>query len=711
MSLKNLSVGKKLLFGFGLVIVLIAIILCVTLGTSIQRNKQLAKIESMSQLQDEANILKEEFLRARIELRTVYTSSGQDAVESYRLASNSILNAIARLDNIQQIVAGLPLEDQAIYGEINTVLGAMFDDIVRNVDGIHQNDLAIMEASTRMLSAFNDMSTAATQLYDAAEDILIDMIQETPETAQRYINNVISPTEDMILDMAGLRVNASYLILNLDTNMIGVLEEELTKIQKTCTDIRSHLSSQVGIQAAETVQNAIAVCFQEMEDTGRLIQSSQQLIAQTRQLTSQLDDSVDAGAQTIEAEVTGLLRAMALSSVFTMTLQSIIVLIAIAISIAVGLTISRSITKPLLTMKNVLVEAGETGNMAFDEDTMKHLQEEGAHENEIAHSIRAFSVLLEHIVRVSDCLTRISKGDLTVHIKPLSEKDTMSNALESMTDNLNSMFQEISNVAMQVTGASNEIAQGSQILAQGSTEQAATIEEISASVSQIDEQMTQASQTSDDAAKLGNQISAIAQEGSHKMDEMMKATQEISDASSAIERVIKVIDDIAFQTNILALNAAVEAARAGQHGKGFAVVADEVRNLAGKSAEAARETTNLISTNIEKTQLGLSISQDTADNLAQIIEGIQASSQSIQALALQTQQAKHSTGEVNQAIEQVAHVVHQNSATSEQSAAASQQMNSQAQILQQLLRHFTLRDSSAKPGKVSVSPPIDAMRL
>ncbi|MDL2234442.1 methyl-accepting chemotaxis protein, partial [Ruminococcaceae bacterium OttesenSCG-928-L11] len=295
------------------------------------------------------------------------------------------------------------------------------------------------------------------------------------------------------------------------------------------------------------------------------------------------------------------------------------------------------------------------------------------------------------LIEKAKVLEIVADGDLTPQVKQASDQDTIGNAIALMLTNLNGMFSEINGISAQVASSSNEIANGAQSLAQGASEQAATVEEISAAVAQIATQSGASAEAAQVAAVDGSAIRDIAMEGDDKMQNMMNAVVEINEASKAIEKVIKAIDDIAFQTNILALNAAVEAARAGQHGKGFAVVADEVRNLAGKSAEAAKETASLISTNLEKAELGLSISNDTAQSLQKIVEGIQKTSDALRDMAEQSEQIQSATMQVTTAVDQVAQVVQQNSATSEESAAASEQMSSQAQALRGMVAHFRLR--------------------
>jgi methyl-accepting chemotaxis protein len=304
--------------------------------------------------------------------------------------------------------------------------------------------------------------------------------------------------------------------------------------------------------------------------------------------------------------------------------------------------------------------------------------------------------MIENTRRQTQIIEHIAGGDLTVSLQARSEKDIMNNALISMLDMNNHVFSNISRSADQVAIASQQIADSSQALAQGSTEQAASVQELSSAIAEIAHKTKTNADMAGDAAELADTIRSNAEKGSRQMTEMIGAVKDINQSSLNISRVMKVIDDIAFQTNILALNAAVEAARAGAHGKGFAVVAEEVRNLASKSAEAANDTGAMIQDSMSKAEFGSRIADETAVSLAEIISGIDESGKLIAEIARSSEEQSSGITQVNIGIDQVAQVVQQNSATAQESAAAAEEMSGQSSMLQGLISQFKLKDENTR---------------
>jgi len=215
---------------------------------------------------------------------------------------------------------------------------------------------------------------------------------------------------------------------------------------------------------------------------------------------------------------------------------------------------------------------------------------------------------------------------------------------------------------------------------------------LSSSIADIAQKTKENAGIAEQAANLAHSIMSSAEKGGVQMAEMQQAVKEINQASQAIGKIIKTIDDIAFQTNILALNAAVEAARAGQHGKGFAVVAEEVRNLAAKSANAAKETGAMIQNSMDKATLGVRIADETTASFAQIATGISESNQLVERIADSLDEQSAGIAQINTGIDQVANVVQQNSATAQEAAAASVQMNGQSTLLLDLIAQFQLKN-------------------
>ncbi len=316
-----------------------------------------------------------------------------------------------------------------------------------------------------------------------------------------------------------------------------------------------------------------------------------------------------------------------------------------------------------------------------------------------------FNKLIVSTQEQVSALRHMAEGDFTVKVTPKSSEDILSIAINQVVDNIQDLVTQIGESSSQVAAGAKQLQQGSQSLAQSSTEQAAAVEQLSSTMSVVAEKTHDNADMANRAAKLARDIKVSAEKGSSQMTQMVQAVKQIGEASLSINKVIKVIDDIAFQTNILALNAAVEAARAGQHGKGFAVVAEEVRNLAAKSANAAKETSTLIANSMEKSELGERIAMETASSLTEIVEGINKSTEIVGEIAASSSEQSKSIEQINEGINQVSSVIQQNSATSEETASASDAMNSQSATLEGLVSQFKVEEGPKRLGSAQPKLP------
>ncbi len=375
----------------------------------------------------------------------------------------------------------------------------------------------------------------------------------------------------------------------------------------------------------------------------------------------------------------------------TLILLLVISAIAVALAVAIAFAVSNYIGKSLGPLTRFMNRAASEGDIDFRPEWADVVRRVGRNQDELGQVTAAAAAFFGRVTTIGQALHDVSNGDLTSELPLLSRQDSMGLAFRKMQDNLNAMCGDITVSSLQVAAGASQVTAGAQALSTGATEQAASIEELSDAISLIAERTEGAARMAGQAAQLAGTIKDNAEKSRRRMEEMLTAAGEISEASEAIRKIIKTIDEIAFQTNLLAVNASVEAAHAGRHGKGFSVVAESVRGLALKSAEAAKETERLIANSMEKAGVGVAIAREASESLAEIVAGINENSRLVSTIAQSSEEQSRNIGQINIGISQVSNVVRQNSVTAEQSAAASEEMCGQSAMLQQLVSQFTLK--------------------
>ncbi|MCQ4937298.1 methyl-accepting chemotaxis protein [Anaerotignum propionicum] len=367
------------------------------------------------------------------------------------------------------------------------------------------------------------------------------------------------------------------------------------------------------------------------------------------------------------------------------TILGIIILLGAIFSFILSRKISKSISTPI----GRVVDASELlalGHVDIDLSDLDSKDETGI----LAAS---FTKMLDGIRKQVIVAEQISNGDFTQSVPLRSNEDTLGLALQKIKNDLNETLQLIRTAADQVNSGAGQVAAAAQALSSGATEQAATVEELNASIASVSQQAELNTTSVHNAVEYVGQAGQEISSSNEFMKRLNVSMREIGESSQQISKITKLVEDIAFQTNILALNAAVEAARAGNAGKGFAVVADEVRTLAARSAEAAKQTSELIEKSVTIVSQGEQLAEDTLKRLISASEKADLAVQSIQEIENATTEQAASVEQINEGLNQVSAVVQTNAATAEESSASSEELAAQAQTLQQEVSRFKLMDT------------------
>ena len=393
------------------------------------------------------------------------------------------------------------------------------------------------------------------------------------------------------------------------------------------------------------------------------------------------------------ALVTEIKRSEALAATTRMgLLAGLIALLGMGLIVSGGIWVARSIQRPVMEVHKALgaLSQGDVSvNVAYSS------------KDEIGGMAGACRHIVQINREMAETVSRLAGGNWTEVVQIKSQNDLLGHSLNSMIAQVSETLSRVRASVHELNSGTSQIADASQTLSQGATETAASLEEISSSATEIGNQARHNAETATQANHLATAAKQAAETGSQRMKGLNSSMAAITDSSAQIAKIIKTIDDIAFQTNILALNAAVEAARAGRHGKGFAVVAEEVRSLAARSAKAARETADLIEASKSRVDEGNRMARETAEALAEIVGGIVKVGDLVGEMAASSNEQAQGIAQISQGLGQIDQVTQQNTATAEETAAAAEELSGQADELRALIAQFKLKEdrvASPQPG-------------
>lgn len=443
------------------------------------------------------------------------------------------------------------------------------------------------------------------------------------------------------------------------------------------------------IQYSEADEEIIALAKQGRTEDARAILEGE-CVELYNSLNSAFQDIVTyntEGSDTAAEESASLYR----TAVFIM---SAVIIAIILVGVFFSFVVIRLIKMPISEIENAAIKMAE-GDLDV-EISYTSKDELGVLAAQVRRLIHKLQVIIDD---ENKFLARMAEGDFTVD--SVCEEEYTGGfqpllvSFRGIAEKLNDTMLQISQSSAQVASGSEQVSNGAQALSQGATEQASSVQELAATINEISNKVNQNADNARQANVTAGSVSEEMNMSNEKMQQMIQAMDDISNCSSEIGKIIKTIEDIAFQTNILALNAAVEAARAGVAGKGFAVVADEVRNLASKSASASKNTSVLIENSLKAVENGTQIADDTAQSLLHAVNAVKEMTGIIGQISEASSNQADSLSQITVGIDQISSVVQTNSATAEESAAASEELSSQSQLMKSLVGRFKLKGSAS----------------
>lgn len=666
--MKNLKLGAKILLGFGIVIALMFVNCVVVIVANSNTITNVKRLETYSELQTKANALLDDFDNANTEAHILYNIISDEATEAFRTEAKTLDSSFDEvLTHINQY----------------SYLSPFLDDLTEA-----QNSYQTWHSSVEKVIEFNNSLTEERQTLTGVGKTITEVSDAMFNTELARAGggtDLLAQTTEINRTITLFRLDMRTFIQNFDITNLDTILANMDKAMEQATAYQANLTSPEEIQRVDDLIAKITNYREHTVAFGNLISESDKVISAAIPLGDNAANLIRSAVELMDQTMAKQVQSAKSTSTASLIIVIAISLISMVASLIMAFLILRSITEPV---KQIVAAA----DALAEGDVSIEIEYES--KDELGTLVESFKKMMNTIRGQVNLVGQLAEGDVSFDVPVRSSKDAMNIALQGMTQKMNQTFEEIRSTSSQVSSGAQQIAQASTNLATGSTEQAATIQEFNATIYEIHSMADNNSQMAAETLTDVHESSRLMEECTQLMNEMIHSMQDINEKSQSISKVIKVIDDIAFQTNILALNAAVEAARAGQHGKGFAVVADEVRNLASKSAVAAKETAGLIEQSVESVEEGNTIVARVNESIQSVSILSEKNAQSISSISDASLKQKTSIAGITEGMSQISHVVQANSATAEETAASSEEMSAQATMLDTILSRFKLRNES-----------------
>ncbi len=680
--LNKFRIGTKLTAGFLLVVALLVVMAGVAwyaLGESQRSTAAMMEVQDLL-----TDTLTYRRLLNTAQLQAVSGTLNRDTVwQENRKKTDAEINEIEV--RVKDLFAG---ENKEIFPK----LVAAYEQYRKNDDDWYAIEAKraaaqknMVETATKVIAAMQRALEVYQEHLDASKATVDEAEKVDSEIAGRmlrisgYIGDIQEVRRSFFFMMAEPKFE--------EQKKIG--ESTGNEVQKLGKNLDALLAEVTGPRRREALENATKAVGEWrvfLDENIKLLTDQELNSAAQDELSTTMTDYLSRLMENLRTRFGEIRDASVKTDALMNRIIMVVAVFAVIVGLCLSVVLSRNISVGVREVASGTKHIAETGDLSFEIPTQ--LLSRG---DEVGDLAKSTSHVIGEFRKVAAMAKQLAEGNWQTQVHIRGDLDAMNQDLASMLDQVNHALREINDSVKQVATGAGEVSSASVTLSSGAQESAASLEEITASMSEISSQTKTNAENAANARDLAQKASKAAGEGQNAMQEMTGAMDRITTNSNEIQRVIKVIDDIAFQTNLLALNAAVEAARAGQHGKGFAVVAEEVRNLAARSAKAAQETSELIAKSGQEIDKGGEVASRTAEVLNVIVGQIKETTDLVAGIAVASNEQAQGVGQVTVGLQQIDAVTQQNTAAAEESASAANEMSGMATNLQNLVAKFKLR--------------------